>query len=197
MLWFQQAESHAATNLHTSVVSIVQHWISIVKAKPHPIVNLSCVAFDSYYSSADSLNLCIQEAAPFMASVKLNNHQASQLVQTGVNTPGESQMAYSETTNELVVHHFSLDENIGRKTVATNVMRRLAPLARTRNTYTTPAYDEYKHMFSLCDLFNRNLHDRGWPLRSGGRGGSLLSLRCSTISRSHAFYRTHLVPSWQ
>ena len=108
LLWFKQAESHNAINLHTPVVSIVQHWIDIVKAKPHPTARLSCIAFDSYYSSADSLNLCIRESVPFIASVKLNRHQASKLVQTGVNKPGDTNMAYNEATNELVVASFLL-----------------------------------------------------------------------------------------
>jgi hypothetical protein len=25
-------------------------------------------------------------------------------------------------------------------------------------------------IFNLCDIFNRNLHDRSWPLRLGGHG---------------------------
>ena len=37
-------------------------------------------------------------------------------------------------------------------------------------TFLIPAYDAYKEMFSVCDIFNRNLKDRSWPMRLGGRG---------------------------
>ena len=36
-------------------------------------------------------------------------------------------------------------------------------------TFLIPAYDAYKEMFSVCDIFNRNLKDRSWPMRFGGR----------------------------
>lgn len=32
-----------------------------------------------------------------------------------------------------------------------------------------PGYDAYKTMFEVCDRFNRNLHDRSWPHKRGGR----------------------------
>lgn len=35
----------------------------------------------------------------------------------------------------------------------------------SKKSFLIPAYDAYKEMFSICDVFNRNLRHRSWPLR--------------------------------
>ena len=59
---------------------------------------------------------------------------------------------------------------MNKETVISNAMETIVFRGRQKKAVTAPAYDEYKMMFSLCDIFNRNLHDRGWPLSIGGHG---------------------------
>jgi hypothetical protein len=71
----------------------------------------------------------------------------------------------------LFVYCWSCEHNIGKKGVLTNALT-LVPKTVTggRKTYSIPAYDQYKLIFSSCDIFNRNLKDRPWPVKYGGRG---------------------------
>ena len=32
-----------------------------------------------------------------------------------------------------------------------------------------PVYDHYSCMYAACDRFNRNMHDRKWPHKTGGK----------------------------
>jgi hypothetical protein len=56
----------------------------------------------------------------YIASVKNDTHEASFLVGASVCTPGDTGMAYNEATNELLVHHWSRERNVNKKTVISN-----------------------------------------------------------------------------
>lgn len=38
-----------------------------------------------------------------------------------------------------------------------------------KHKHRIPVYDHYKSMFESCDRFNRQLHDKTWPIKGAGR----------------------------
>jgi hypothetical protein len=77
-------------------------------------------------------------------------------------------VAWNEEKGEIFVHHWDIQSAVGKKYVISNAFQRHPTTRSTKGI--VPAYDHYKQMFNSCDIFNRKLHDRKYPHRSGGRG---------------------------
>jgi hypothetical protein len=90
-----------------------------------------------------------------------------------VEKPGEWAGMFNPTTKELFVHAWDTNKDVGKKccyaTAFTRTQRRRGENDLATGRHIIPGYDHYKAMFSLCDHFNRALHDRKWPHKSGGR----------------------------
>jgi hypothetical protein len=80
--------------------------------------------------------------------------------------PGMTSAIIKRATGEILVHHWDADPNVGHKYCLANCFQ-TCPTTRSREG-VIPGYSYYKVMFSLCDAFNRALHDRLWPHRCGG-----------------------------
>jgi hypothetical protein len=106
----------------------------------------------------------------------------------------------------MFIHKWDKDDNIGKKYVFTNCFRKCP---RTRSVDAiVPAYDLYKISFNACDAFNRQLHQRKWPHKSGGRNKGAgdghqhkFAFACilqNTINLYHAVNKSnHLESSFQ
>ena len=83
-----------------------------------------------------------------------------------VEKPGDYAGSFRAATGEILVHHWNSNHTVGQKFVLSNAFQRHAGRATRKGTIVVS--DEYKAMFSICDKFNRALHDRTWPHRHGG-----------------------------
>ena len=143
---------------------IIGEWADVVLRLGTPKTML---VFDSYYLDTAGRNLLLEKDVKFVASVQAHRFvQLTDLVKHKVEKPGQQAGVYKPETAELFVHVWDQNKDIGKKYVYTNAFTRFAePEPNIR-----PAYDAYKHMFNVCDQFNRSLHDRKWPHRNGAGG---------------------------
>lgn len=143
---------------------IVGEWADIVLRLGTPQTML---VFDSYYLDNAGRNLLLEKDVKFVASVQAHRFERlTDLVKHKVEKPGQQAGVYKPETAELFVHVWDHNKDIGKKYVYSNAFTRYdEPEPNIR-----PAYDAYKHMFNVCDQFNRSLHDRKWPHRNGAGG---------------------------
>lgn len=73
-------------------------------------------------------------------------------------------------TGELFVHHWDTNKSVGKKYVLSNAFVETKKLRS--NECVVPVYDHCKESFNSCDKFNRAMHDRKYPHKSGGNGVS-------------------------
>ncbi len=59
-------------------------------------------------------------------------------------------------------HMWYSDEKLSKKYVYSNCYRKLA--SKTKKTFLLRC-DNFTSAFSVCDHFNRSLHDKSWPYR--------------------------------
>ena len=99
--------------------------------------------------------------------VKSNTNQSNQRVPIGVCL---AHFARPMESGETFVYHHDTQKGVGEKY---NYSRGfLWDQTKTKvdsSEYRIPCYDNYKTMFECCDRFNRNLHDRVWPHKRGGK----------------------------
>jgi len=74
--------------------------------------------------------------------------------------------AYNEKTNELLIKHFNPEHN-RPKYVLSNVFIKTQKCKKQKSRLAIPVYSEYGILFNLCDRFNRNLHEKTLPHKSG------------------------------
>ena len=68
---------------------------------------------------------------------------------------------------EILVHHWDSTARIGKKYVLGNCFTQCRP-SRDEN-HIVPGYHHYQKMFNICDAFNRQLKDRKYGHRCGGK----------------------------
>ena len=85
-------------------------------------------------------------------------------------SPGDEESVYREESNEIFTYHYDRQKGVGKKFNLTHGLIRDTTSRKIKeNKDIIPGYDMYKSMFEVCDRFNRNLHDRHWPYKRGGR----------------------------
>jgi len=140
----------------------------------------SCYVMDSFYLDNTSHPVLLEKNVPFIASIKNDRFKPlTERLKEKVTDQGKWYGAYLPRKNEVMVHHFSKDSNVGRKTVLSNAFK----LARSRRQpeYRPPAWLEYKLSFSVCDEFNRALADTTYPFRRSSWESNFDDLFTSTI----------------
>lgn len=167
------------------VDTIVMRWVeamaqfSEVRPKGCPMM----LAFDMYYLSGGTREYLAREETRkdvvVTASCKSSMFRAAEdkLKQAMaretkiVTQPGDWWGIYNPETQESLFRVYDTDKGVGEKlnysTMIREVPRRNA--VDTENRYIRGGYDYYKQMFDVCDKFNRNLHDKTWPFKCGGR----------------------------
>jgi hypothetical protein len=168
-------DANPATNRSIPVHHVVKQWADIsIENRPKLETCGPVVVCDSYYMTTESRKYMNDASVPFIAAVNTAWHtnlmDNMQVKGQHVLKPGDSAAIYSEETHELFVHHWDCDMRVGRKYVLSNAFE--LKMSSRKLSGVVPAYDYYKLMFNSCDIFNRALHDRKFPFRSGGRGVS-------------------------
>lgn len=155
----------------TTVASVVKKWVESIRRKDPELNKLCILCFDSYYLDNTSRLLLRDESQPYIASAK--SHFFGEIydrVKEFVSKPGEYKGVWrvvpNENATECFVYAWDKNEDVGKKCVLSNAFIKQD---KRGDEFTVPVYDDYKSMFAMCDKFNRQLHDRKWPHRAGGR----------------------------
>jgi hypothetical protein len=169
-----------------TMVSIVERWGKVTFDLGHPETIL---AFDSHYMSKAgrlwlhnnnhrmryTASVCkthfgdLLGMAKWKYMCKYANHANKSKGQ--VRKPGDWCAIFKPETGESFAYVWDPDKGVGQKYNFSNCLVKTL----RRNTHDLEgrnqkgAYDIYKHCFNLCDIFNRQLHDRKWPFKRGGR----------------------------
>ena len=86
------------------------------------------------------------------------------MVRAGVTQKGQWRGLWNGVRRELIVHSYT---KAGKQYIAlTNAYQRKATKSETKSV---PVCCDYGKMFSACDVFNRQIKNRIWPHRHGGR----------------------------
>ena len=82
---------------------------------------------------------------------------------------GEWKSIYNDETREVYTYHYDVQKGVGKKyCLSWGLERSTSRQLVNSHKDSIPAYHYYKHMFEVCDKFNRALHDRQWPHIRGG-----------------------------
>ncbi|KAJ1424671.1 hypothetical protein B484DRAFT_398213 [Ochromonadaceae sp. CCMP2298] len=139
------------------------------------------LAFDSYYMCKDVRTYLQEHKYQFRycASVQLKRFKPifnaclreMEKQDADVVKPGDWCSIYRPESEETYSYVWDRQRGVNKKYCLTNLVTRMPRLARDK-TGTSPllGYDTYKSTFALCDVYNRALHDRKWPHKSGGHG---------------------------
>lgn len=146
------------------VMTIVQDWANIVKSKGKPNTLL---VFDSYYLDGAGRKHLHDENVKYVGAITKERFGALfDKVKDKIQRPGDWYGLHNPQSKESVVYCWDQDINIGKKLVISNAMKLTDSL---RSSMIVPIIDLYKITFKACDVYNKNLHDRTWPHRHGGR----------------------------
>jgi hypothetical protein len=145
-------------------------WVEMIRRVNPELAEWLILCFDSYYLDNSTRLWLRDQKQPYIASAK--SHFFGELfdrVKEHVTKPGEYKAIWREVPGEeckeVFVYAWDKNEDVGKKCVLTNAFTK----ADGRGSdHSVPVYDDYKTMFSMCDKFNRALHDRKWPHRAGG-----------------------------
>ena len=169
------------TGATVTVESIVRRWKDAIVfigkdgvpegTSPNPFTLL---CFDSYYMSKGSRDCLEREGikVPFLASCKPDNFKVERqfLSREAADEPGDEQSIYNDNTGKLFTHHYDTQKGVGKKyNLSSGLIRSTNANKIKKYKDFIPGYSHYKVLFEPCDKFNRNLHDRHWPYKRGGR----------------------------
>jgi hypothetical protein len=144
-------------------IDVMEQWAAIIKEKQD--VTTILVA-DSYYLTEDARSLLSDLGVRYLCSItKGRFYDLVEEVKSRVEKPGQWTSSWNDDTGELLTFYWNCDKNVGKKYTLTNAL--FKEQGRTPK-HSIPGYDMYTYMFSLCDQFNRGLHDCTWPHRNGG-----------------------------
>jgi hypothetical protein len=168
LVHFKLQEGDKSLGIGNPVFTVVRDWGNVIlrhrERNPNPN---SILIFDNYYLSKASAQVLDDMGVKYIAGAKANNfNELVAKVGPRVVQKGEWAGVYEPNSHHLFVHKWDRDDHVGKKYVLANCFQK-CPKVRGLS-YTVPAYDAYKIGFSLCDSFNRHLHDKKWPHRSGG-----------------------------
>ena len=128
----------------------------------------SVLIADSYFLDLAGRRHVQEKSANIICA--MNPSRVSDLdkyIKTGITDSGQTNYAYNQTTNESACYHWSTDTKIGKKLVLTTAFKKVS---KSTKKGALPAFDHYKGGFQGCDNFNRAIHGRTWPFRSGSAG---------------------------
>ena len=148
---------------------VVRDWRSVIESFSHRCI----LVFDSYYFSADSVNVLEEPLASdrpsrvkFIGAVTPTKFPLCEAFQGRVTIPGQWYGLYHRDTGHLLVHYYDVDASFGRKYVLTSAYTQYS---RPHDKTVVPVYDDYRVLFDKCDKYNRRLYHCTWPHKSGGR----------------------------
>lgn len=170
MLYVRLHDANKKLRETIHVVEIVQEWIDVVK-RVHTEEEVwepkTLLCMDSYYLDNASRSVLKESKVRYIAATAVGRFkELYKLVSAGAKEQGDWNGAFNEEYNEVVVYCNEIDQDIGKKLVLSNAFSRSKGKS---DSSLIPVYDHYACIYNACDLFNRNLHDRHWPHRTGGK----------------------------
>ena len=84
-----------------------------------------------------------------------------------VKRPGDYKGIFNTEEQQILIHFIDKEHNNQSKYVTSNAFKKIQK--ERAKAVDRPVYDIYGLIYSGCDHFNRNLHDRCFPYRKGGR----------------------------
>jgi hypothetical protein len=177
LLYLRAHLSDPARAISIKTSEIVKDWTSITTSLGGPGANPNAVTvFDSYYLDNTGRNHCIENKKKFIGAIQRSRFEPICQHLSGLcHEKGEWECAYNEKTNELLVKYFDPEHPAPKYVLSNAFIKRKKPLNAKKSkkkskSVTVPVYSEYNHLYNLCDRFNRNLHERTWPHKTGGNG---------------------------
>jgi hypothetical protein len=172
-------------------IEVIKEWGEIIKKFKEKNKNEGSVLVnDSYYTTEGGRQWLNDEKIKYICAIATNRFpllmDAIALVGHQVTKPGETAAIILPTTGELFVHHWDPDVNVDKKYVLSNAFEK-APRTRRSAVAQIPVYPYYKFLFNACDKFNRNLHDRKYCHKTGGR------LKRGEKGHIHKFYMACII----
>jgi hypothetical protein len=168
--------------LHTSadgvikVSDVVKQWAQVrtsIGRELAPDVNdKTYLAFDSYYLDAESRSYLKEQGVRYSASVSKcrMSPEVSLVHGDEPDKIGAWSAIYNDITQELFTQHYDTQKGVGQKyNLSFGLIRSEDKVKVREQADLIPGYDVYKSMFECCDSFNRNLHDKSFPHKRGGR----------------------------
>ena len=164
--------SNPAKGNSIKTVEIVKDWTDITTTLGGDDANPDAITcFYSYYLCNNGRDHCNKEKKNFIAAIQRNRFESICSHLSGfAHEKGQVAAVYNQKTDELLIKHYD-PEHYSPKYVLSNAFRKSKKsktLKKRSRKSTIPVYSEYVEMFNLCDRFNRNLHERTWPHKSGG-----------------------------
>lgn len=163
LLWTTLQNSDPKIGLTVPNHTVIQQWINVVKrlGNPHTLLTM-----DSYYLDKLGKKHLTDNKVKYIAAItegKFKNF--TDVLEPKLAKPGDWAGLYHPELSECVIHYWSQDNNIGKKFVISNSIKKVNKFT-SRNI--VPVYDLYKLTFAACDKFNLGLCDCTWPFRKGG-----------------------------
>lgn len=157
-----------------AVDDVVQSWAEVIMR--YGIKGVLLV-FDSYYYSAATRKYLnsISPDVKYCASVQPTRiNDVITILDTSmidaqqvVKKPGDWYGVYKPATKESLVKVHDVAAGV-KYNISNCLQKSTRPHKSNENKTIKGAYDIYKNCFSVCDNFNRALHDRKWPHKSTG-----------------------------
>lgn len=177
LLFLRTHNSEASINKSIPTSDVLRQWGEILNGANS--LHTTLVA-DSYYLDTTARSILKDMGVHYLCAIKENRFSnVTSLLSSHVTKPGEWAAAWNTDQQEMAVHAWDSNSNIGKRWVISSAYKRVV---KTRKTYYKLAYDDYKLMFALCDKFNQALHDHTLSHRSGG------SSVTGEEGRLHTFY---------
>jgi hypothetical protein len=174
LLYFRAHLSDTGKGISIRTSEIVKEWTDITTSLGRTDSNTKAVTcFDSYYLCNNGRNYCNENKKPFVAAIQRNRFEAICDSLSGLaHEKGEFAGVYNDKTNELLIKYFDPNHDAPKYVLSNAFIKKKKQNSKKRKVRrsTIPVYSEYAEMFNLCDRFNRNLHERTWPHKTGGRG---------------------------
>ena len=172
LLYFRAHISDPAKGITIKTREIVKDWTTVTTTLGGEGANPDAITvFDSYYLCNAGRDHCISNKKKFIGAIQRNRFEPICSHLSGmVHEKGEVAGVYNEKTNEVLIKHFDPDHDSPQYVLsnAFNKTKRPKTTKKKSRVHTIPVYSEYALTFNLCDHFNRNLHERTWPHKSGG-----------------------------
>jgi hypothetical protein len=141
------------------VSEVVSAWGNIVK--DHSTEGKTILVADCYYLDERGRKNLQDNNIKYLCGVQSKRFQGlTTLAEETVKKAGDLVMLYNDDSNELFVHYWFPDINLGKKYSLTNAFTPVQ--GKTAKGYI-PAIDDFAGMFATCDHYNRSMNDRIWP----------------------------------
>jgi hypothetical protein len=167
LIYTRTHDSDHSVGVKVPTAEVIEEWAKIIvdSSSFHTIL-----VADSYYLDLAGLQYLRDNNVKFVCGVQKNRFaDLAAATSSAVTSSGMSAVLANTNASEVFVDCWDKNTSIGRKFVLTNAF---SHKKKRGKPHVLVGYDAYKIAFSLCDHFNRELHDRTWPHKHGGRNSS-------------------------